>query len=302
MRRTRFPGGFLRKNAPSEGRPFPDGCFQYPAQRLPDASIKYKNVGRFASKRGGFTLIELLVVVAVMALLAATLFPVFAQAREKARQAACASNLRQLCLANQLYASDYEGYYVPMAQDFQADQKRWFGLRNSSGAFEPTNGPLIPYLQEGGALRRCPDFEAKTGFDRGTGGYAYNAFALGSRVWANRRFSLAAFDGSACDSEITRPAALAMFADSAIDAGSEGGLLEYGFLEPPPAVAAQVADSYAPDPSARFRHQGRCSVVFADGHARPLPMTNSVHASAAYDNADPQAHGVGWFAAAYYVP
>ncbi|MEN6345072.1 MAG: DUF1559 domain-containing protein [Armatimonadia bacterium] len=60
------------------------------------------------SKRNGFTLIELLVVIAIIAILAAILFPVFARAREKARQVTCASNLRQLGLSLTMYLSDYE--------------------------------------------------------------------------------------------------------------------------------------------------------------------------------------------------
>jgi prepilin-type N-terminal cleavage/methylation domain-containing protein/prepilin-type processing-associated H-X9-DG protein len=56
----------------------------------------------------GFTLIELLVVIAIIAILAAILFPVFAQARAKARQAACLSNLKQLGTAIQMYAQDYD--------------------------------------------------------------------------------------------------------------------------------------------------------------------------------------------------
>src|ERR1051326_2582962 len=55
-----------------------------------------------------FTLIELLVVIAIIAILAAILFPVFAQAREKARSAACASNLKQVALSLQMYQSDYD--------------------------------------------------------------------------------------------------------------------------------------------------------------------------------------------------
>lgn len=61
-----------------------------------------------ARKRSGFTLIELLVVIAIIAILAAILFPVFAQARNKARQAACMSNQKQISLGFMSYAQDYD--------------------------------------------------------------------------------------------------------------------------------------------------------------------------------------------------
>jgi prepilin-type N-terminal cleavage/methylation domain-containing protein/prepilin-type processing-associated H-X9-DG protein len=60
-------------------------------------------------KRQGFTLIELLVVIAIIAILAAILFPVFAQAREKARQTQCLANMRQLGMAFEMYRTDFEG-------------------------------------------------------------------------------------------------------------------------------------------------------------------------------------------------
>jgi len=59
-------------------------------------------------KQKGFTLVELLVVIAIIAILAAILFPVFAQAREKARQTSCLSNVKQLSLAYLMYANDWD--------------------------------------------------------------------------------------------------------------------------------------------------------------------------------------------------
>ena len=63
------------------------------------------------SKSQGFTLIELLVVIAIIAILAAILFPVFAQARDKARQTACLSNTKQIALALAMYTQDYDETY-----------------------------------------------------------------------------------------------------------------------------------------------------------------------------------------------
>jgi prepilin-type N-terminal cleavage/methylation domain-containing protein/prepilin-type processing-associated H-X9-DG protein len=63
----------------------------------------------------GFTLIELLVVIAIIAVLAAILFPVFAQARDKARQSACLSHAKQVGLAARMYNTDYDEMWVPYA-------------------------------------------------------------------------------------------------------------------------------------------------------------------------------------------
>src|SRR5262245_61436056 len=63
----------------------------------------------------GFTLIELLVVIAIIAILAAILFPVFAQAREKARQAGCLSNIKQWATATMMYVQDYDEKFMGLA-------------------------------------------------------------------------------------------------------------------------------------------------------------------------------------------
>ncbi len=74
----------------------------------------------YSRRSGGFTLIELLVVIAIIALLAAILFPVFARAREKARQTSCASNLKQLSLGFAMYAQDYDEHYYTVAGTYAA--------------------------------------------------------------------------------------------------------------------------------------------------------------------------------------
>jgi prepilin-type N-terminal cleavage/methylation domain-containing protein len=85
-----------------------------------------------------FTLIELLVVIAIIAILAAILFPVFARAREKARQISCVSNLRQLGTAVSLYAQDYDEY-LPNNYSGKRDTNLWSDLSGS--------GLLDPYLK-----------------------------------------------------------------------------------------------------------------------------------------------------------
>jgi prepilin-type N-terminal cleavage/methylation domain-containing protein/prepilin-type processing-associated H-X9-DG protein len=94
--------------------------------------------------RRGFTLIELLVVIAIIAILAAILFPVFAQAREKARQITCVSNVRQLVLAMRMYAEDYDEHY-PQGRSDDWDPAVHYTWRWA----------VQPYIKNTGMLR-CP--------------------------------------------------------------------------------------------------------------------------------------------------
>jgi len=75
----------------------------------------------------GFTLIELLVVIAIIAILAAILFPVFAKAREKARQTACLSNNRQISTAMMMYLEDWDGQFVTVGHEPGEGAETWYG-------------------------------------------------------------------------------------------------------------------------------------------------------------------------------
>jgi prepilin-type N-terminal cleavage/methylation domain-containing protein/prepilin-type processing-associated H-X9-DG protein len=79
-----------------------------------------------AASGSGFTLIELLVVIAIIAILAAILFPVFAQAREKARSTACLSNLKQIGMATRMYSQDYDEVLVPCYLFTSSSLLAWF--------------------------------------------------------------------------------------------------------------------------------------------------------------------------------
>ncbi len=76
-------------------------------------------------RRSGFTLVELLVVIAVIAVLAALLLPVFARAREAARKNACASNLRQIGLAFAMYVGDYDECFPNNGDPYLWMGRRW---------------------------------------------------------------------------------------------------------------------------------------------------------------------------------
>ncbi len=122
--------------------------------------------------RRGFTLIELLVVIAIIAILAAILFPVFSRAREKARQASCASNLKQIALAAQMYVQDYDEMFPP-------------GLSIAVGS----NGPVIvtamtllmPY-EKNWQISRCPsDPQGSNDFTTGSG-QSINGIPMGEPI------------------------------------------------------------------------------------------------------------------------
>ncbi len=134
--------------------------------------------------RRGFTLIELLVVIAIIAILAAILFPVFARTREKARQASCSSNMKQIVLGLIMYKADYDSKYphnamMPGGRCTGAPGYDWMEVtqpytKNWQLYMCPSADFPGPSSSEGLYLRTCATGNGRSFVGR-RGGYAINA-------------------------------------------------------------------------------------------------------------------------------
>jgi prepilin-type N-terminal cleavage/methylation domain-containing protein/prepilin-type processing-associated H-X9-DG protein len=202
--------------------------------------------------RRGFTLIELLVVIAIIAILAAILFPVFAKAREKARQSSCLSNVKQLAIAFFAYAQDYDEHcarcYARNGASISA--VRWY--------WNPGNeGMLYPYVKNSQVFQ-CPS---------------------GACYGANRNVLLSNGD---CDgltlAAMRTPAELIAFADTTLwncspttglggTAANGLGLRRWSLF----TAAATWGTGTCNGGGLLFgRHNDMANIAFCDGHAKCL--------------------------------
>lgn len=231
-------------------------------------------------KRKGFTLIELLVVIAIIAILAAILFPVFAKAREKARQASCLANIKQIGLGMLMYMDDYDQTYP--AANYPLDSTGNLKGHNLGWANE-----LYPYIKSY-AMFKCPS--APNGLKAqaviGPCDYTYN-YVLGSDNSAahftygqpNNGYTYYRFtswgpgQGSPLsESMVEKPSTTACFWESYQTDGS--------------TVAVEGASATISNPTSNIffapslRHISGCNICAADGHAKfqqwPVKETSQV--------------------------
>jgi prepilin-type N-terminal cleavage/methylation domain-containing protein len=235
------------------------------------------------SRRRGFTLIELLVVIAIIAILAAILFPVFAHAREKARQTSCLSNLKQLGAGMIMYSQDNDGLFPPAVARPSRDiknlyQMSWMSImqpytKNLGVFICPSSGHLSQdYLKNNDLLQNYG--YAPTNRAAGIDAARAVAGPYGEALWEGIGGFYGVVTGgylqdapSASEAQIARPTDTVLLCDQqAFDWGvatlKQGNLW---FPQPRHLIEPDVKGS-----DGSLAPQGILNCVFVDGHARGL--------------------------------
>ena len=200
--------------------------------------------------RRGFTLIELLVVIAIIAILAAILFPVFARAREKARQTTCLSNVKQLVVAVSMYAQDFDEW-------LPTEDYNYGGDGNTPGVDGSWRGAIMPYCKNV-QLFQCPSFRPSPG--------TYGVFD-GRH---NDCGMVAGYAINDCHQDSPAPTPPRGNALGACEDASSVVFLFEGTGADDDHTPATNDHGWIPTAASFTRHNGGCNYGFVDGHAKWL--------------------------------
>ena len=219
----------------------------------------------------GFTLIELLVVIAIIAILAAILFPVFAQAREKARSISCLSNMRQIGLAVNMYMQDYDERSVKTHHDLEQGE--------TIANLYPWYQPLQPYIKNGNIFR-CPSVnDTPTLFPYLVTLDNWNTYRTDYLINGFFAHGIALAAVSAPAEQVMfgeRHAGIAFF-DYHPWPSAPDGSWERGFLDGSGYRIGDVdSDSQGKDPANVGHHSQGDNYDFADGHAKWLKFARTL--------------------------
>ena len=196
-------------------------------------------------RRAGFTLIELLVVIAIIAILAAILFPVFAKAREKARQSSCLSNIRQIGTAIMSYAQDYDESMPLLYTDPAGDGE-------TTGVDYTWRSEILPYAKNA-QIFQCPSKKQTSAFDGGMDAGENAGYAMNAVHWSSGG-SVPVYAQSL--GSIQYPASCILLADSE---GSSSGFSN---------TDGDNAHGFVYSGNAAKRHNDGCNWAYCDGHAK----------------------------------
>lgn len=232
-------------------------------------------------RNSAFTLIELLVVIAIIAILAAILFPVFAQAREKARQTSCLSNMKQIGTASMMYVQDYDETYMVAST-----------LVTPPSTYQDWRAMLVPYIKNGnpgqvsatdktivGGVFSCPSVPDGVRTLGAHSGIVHDLTTSNGQAWPMITMSM-----------LPRPADTMLVGEVGLDTANNGdlrGITEdywaHGGQQWPPVFegansgaqydkdGAPAGNSYPWTSMPRYRHSKMTNLLFADGHAKAMP-------------------------------
>jgi prepilin-type N-terminal cleavage/methylation domain-containing protein/prepilin-type processing-associated H-X9-DG protein len=242
----------------------------------------------FKNFRKAFTLIEILVVVAIIALLAAILFPVFARARENARRASCMSNLKQLGLGLMQYIQDYDGTYPSVcfgdgctdpgfSKTYNNGRYKWmdaiYPYVKNEQVYDCPSAPL-PYRNAANTATLSP-YTFRTPYHFGSYGanYAYHNYPIGTVTCESGLFRSSpeiANEPAVKDSQLEAPATTVALTDTYAFSNFYPWMTNGGGVDVSTVATGSTGNRRLSD--VEERHLGTVNVLWADGHVKSVKL------------------------------